>query len=125
MRRFVEISDEALHARVDQFFRHSVAAASRVHQTGDFIERSAVACANERQAHWFVAAAHREKHFDQAQHDEFLARNHDICAAGASRIRTEKVIGLVDRMWPTGDDQRAMRGIDLVRVLGIMRCVTA
>ena len=45
MRQLVEISYEALHARVDQFLRHSVAATSRVHQPGDVVERSAVPCA--------------------------------------------------------------------------------
>ena len=61
--------------------------------------------------------AHRKQHFDQAQHDEFFARDHDIGAGRARRARTEKIMRLVDRMWPTGDDQRTMRGIDPVRVL--------
>ena len=116
MRQLVEIADEALHARVDQFLGHSVGAASRVHQAGDVVERAAVARANERRAHRFAAAAHREQHFDQAQHDEFLAGHHDVGAARAARVRTEKVIWLVDRVRPAGDDQRAMRGIDPVRV---------
>ena len=75
-----------------------------------------VTCAKERRAHGFAATARRQHHFDEAQQDEFLARDDDIGATRERGVGTEKVIGFVDGVRPAGDDQRPMCGVDPVGV---------
>ena len=116
MGQLVEIPEKALNTRVDQFLGNSVLVATGIDETGDIVERPAVTRANERRAHRFTATARRQQHFDEAQQDEFLARDDDVGAARARGVGAEKVIGLVDGVRTAGDDQRAMRGVDPVGV---------
>ncbi len=116
VRQLVEISDEALNARVDQFLGNAVPVAARIDQTGDVVERPGIARADERRAHRFAATAHRQHHFDQGEQDEFLARDDDIGATRARGVAAEQVVGLVDGVRTAGDDQRAMRSVDPVGV---------
>ena len=58
--QFVEIPDEALNTRVDQFLGNPVLVAARINETGDIVERAAVTRANERRAHRFAATARRQ-----------------------------------------------------------------
>ena len=80
--QFVEIPEEALNTRVDQFLGNAVLVAARIDQTGNIVERAAVARTNERRAQRFAASARRQQHFEQTQQDKLLARDDDIGAPG-------------------------------------------
>ena len=114
--QFVEIPEEALNTRVDQFLGNPVLVAARINQTGDIVERPAVARTNERRPHRFTATARRQHRFDETQQDKFLARDDDIGATRAGGVGTKQVIRLVDGVRTAGDDQRPMRGVDPVGV---------
>ena len=112
MWQLIKIGHEALDTRIDQLLGHPVAFAPCVHQTGDMVQRSAVACAKKRRPHRFSIGADAEEQFKQTEQHILLARHGDVRTDRVCRVSTEDLIWLVDGFGAAGNDQRSVIRID-------------
>ena len=111
MGQLVEVAEQALHARVDQFLGDAIGFAARVNEARDAVQHAAVAGAEERRAHRLALAADGQQHFEQAEQDELLPGHRDV-GAGVGGILVEQEERLVHRVGPAGDNQGPVSRID-------------